>query len=95
MVAINAFPGDHESEHDVIREIAAEAGARVAVSRHVVEGGEGARDLAKLVVEAAGEPTEFRHLYELDTPLVEKIESSPGRSTAPTASTSRRRWRAS
>jgi formate--tetrahydrofolate ligase len=74
VVAINAFPDDHESEHEVIRQIAAEAGARVAVSRHVVEGGEGARDLAKLVVEAAGEPTEFRHLYELDTPLVEKIE---------------------
>jgi formate--tetrahydrofolate ligase len=74
VVAINAFPGDHESEHDVIREVAAEAGVRVAVARHVVEGGAGARELAQLVVDAAEEPTAFRYLYELDTPLVEKIE---------------------
>ncbi|MEO7980661.1 MAG: formate--tetrahydrofolate ligase, partial [Sporichthyaceae bacterium] len=74
VVAINAFPGDHESEHEVIRELAAEAGVRVAVTRHVAEGGEGSRDLAKLVVEAAGEPSAFRYLYELDRPLAEKID---------------------
>ncbi len=74
VVAINAFPGDHESEHDVIREVAAEAGVRVAVARHVVEGGPGARELAELVVEATHEPTAFRHLYELDLPLVDKID---------------------
>ena len=74
VVAINAFPGDHESEHEVIRELAADAGARVAVSRHVTDGGKGALDLAALVVDAAQEPTSFRYLYELDTPLVEKIE---------------------
>jgi formate--tetrahydrofolate ligase len=74
VVAINAFPTDHDSEHDVIREIAAEAGARVAVTRHVAEGGKGALDLAALVVEAAQEPTSFRYLYDLDLPLVDKIE---------------------
>jgi formate--tetrahydrofolate ligase len=75
VVAINAFPGDHESEHDVIRSIATDAGARVAVTRHVAEGGKGALDLAALVVEAAHEPTTFTYLYELDAPLVEKIET--------------------
>jgi len=74
VVAINAFPTDHESEHNVIREIAAEAGARVAVTRHVAEGGKGALELAALVVEAAQEPTAFRYLYDLDLPLVDKIE---------------------
>jgi len=74
VVAINAFPGDHDSEHDVIREIAEQAGARVAVTRHVADGGKGALDLAALVVEAAGEPTAFRYLYELQTPLTQKIE---------------------
>jgi formate--tetrahydrofolate ligase len=74
VVAINAFPSDHESEHEVIRELAAEAGARVAVTRHVADGGKGALELAALVVEAAKEPTSFRYLYELDAPLVEKIE---------------------
>ncbi len=74
IVAINAFPGDHDSEHDVIREIAEQAGARVTVTRHVADGGKGALDLAALVVEAAHEPTAFRYLYELDTPLTEKIK---------------------
>jgi formate--tetrahydrofolate ligase len=74
VVAINAFPSDYDSEHDVIREIAAEAGVRVAVTRHVAEGGRGAQELAALVVEAANEPTAFSYLYNLDAPLVEKIE---------------------
>jgi formate--tetrahydrofolate ligase len=75
VVAINAFPGDHDSEHDVIRRVAAEAGVRCAVTRHVAEGGVGALDLAEVVAEAAYEPHEFRHLYDLGLPLVEKLET--------------------
>jgi formate--tetrahydrofolate ligase len=74
VVAINAFPSDYESEHEVIRQIATQAGARVAVTRHVADGGKGALELADLVVEAAQEPTSFSYLYDLDLPLVEKIE---------------------
>jgi len=74
VVAINAFPGDHESEHDAIRQVAADAGVRVAVARHVVDGGPGAAELAQLVVDAAHEPTDFRYLYDLDLPLVDKID---------------------
>lgn len=40
VVAINAFPTDHASEHEVIREIATAADARVAVHRGVAEGGD-------------------------------------------------------
>jgi len=75
VVAINAFPGDHDSEHAVIREIAEAAGARVAVTRHVAEGGSGALELAEEVEEACAEPQEFRYLYDLDAPLVTKIET--------------------
>jgi len=74
VVAINAFPGDHDSEHAVIGEIAEAAGARVAVTRHVAEGGSGALELAEAVEEACAEPQEFRYLYDLDAPLVTKIE---------------------
>ena len=74
VVAINAFPTDHDSEHEAIRQIAEAAGARVAVSRHVAEGGSGGAELAKMVAEAANEPSTFRFLYELDEPLVTKIE---------------------
>ena len=75
VVAINAFPTDHPSEHDAIRAIAQQAGARAAVGTYVVDGGAGAEELAALLVEAAEEPGEFRFLYPLDAPLVDKIET--------------------
>jgi formate--tetrahydrofolate ligase len=74
VVAINAFPTDFESEHEAIRQIAADAGVRVAVTQHVADGGKGAIALAGLVVEAAQEPNSFQYLYDLDLPLVDKIE---------------------
>src|SRR5215213_8106605 len=75
VVAINAFPDDHESEYDVIREVAEEMGARVAVCNHISEGGAGAVDLAKAVAEAAEEQTEFELLYPDKASLREKIEA--------------------
>ncbi len=75
VVAINAFPTDHETEYDAIREIAGEMGARVAVCNHFSEGGAGAVELAEAVAEAAEEPTSFRFLYPDDVSLREKIET--------------------
>lgn len=75
VVAINAFPGDHRSEHAAIAEIAAEMGARVAVCTHFAEGGRGARELAEAVAEAADEPSDFRFLYPDSASLTEKIET--------------------
>ena len=75
VVAINAFPTDHDSELAVIEEVATELGARVAVSTHVLDGGKGATDLATVVAEACEDPHELRHTYELDAPLRDKIEA--------------------
>lgn len=75
VVAINAFPTDHASEHEAIREIAAAAGVRCAVSSHVSEGGAGATELAEQVVLAAEEETNFRYTYELEQSLTQKIEA--------------------
>ena len=74
VVAINAFPTDHPSEHEVIRQIAAEAGARSAVATHVVDGGAGAVELARVVEEVANEPNDFRFLYPLEDSIEQKIE---------------------
>ncbi|CAN5808654.1 formate--tetrahydrofolate ligase [soil metagenome] len=74
VVAINAFPTDHESEYDVIREVAGQMGARVAVCEHFGEGGAGAVELAEAVAEAAEEPSTFRFLYPDSASLREKIE---------------------
>ncbi|CAN5647902.1 formate--tetrahydrofolate ligase [soil metagenome] len=75
VVAINAFPTDHPSEHDAIRKIAEEAGARVALCTHFSDGGAGATELAEAVVEACDEPSTFHFLYPEDATLKTKIET--------------------
>jgi formate--tetrahydrofolate ligase len=75
VVAINAFPSDHDSEHAAIREVAEEMGARVAVCNHFAKGGVGAVELAEAVAEAAEEPSSFRFLYPDEASLREKIET--------------------
>jgi formate--tetrahydrofolate ligase len=74
VVAINAFPTDHASEHEAIRKIAEAAGARVAVCTHFSDGGAGATDLARAVVEACDEPSTFEFLYPDEFTLKQKIE---------------------
>ncbi|HXZ65206.1 MAG TPA: formate--tetrahydrofolate ligase [Streptosporangiaceae bacterium] len=75
VVAINAFPTDHASEHQAIREIAAEMGARSAVCTHFADGGAGAVELAEAVAAAADEPSHYQPLYPLSATLREKIET--------------------
>ncbi|MGH3302653.1 MAG: formate--tetrahydrofolate ligase [Streptosporangiaceae bacterium] len=75
VVAINAFPADHASEHQAIREIAAEMGARSAVSTHFTDGGAGAVEMAEAVAEATAEPSHYQPLYPDSASLREKIET--------------------
>jgi formate--tetrahydrofolate ligase len=75
VVAINAFPTDHPSEHEAIRRIAEQAGARAAVCTHFTDGGRGAVELAEAVAEAADEPVEFEFLYPDEASLRTKIET--------------------
>nr|NLD39984.1 formate--tetrahydrofolate ligase [Actinomycetales bacterium] len=77
VVAINAFPGDHASEHALISQHCLELGVPCAVSTHVADGGAGAEELARLVSERLEKnpKTEIRRDYELDAPLEQKILS--------------------
>jgi formate--tetrahydrofolate ligase len=104
VVCVNRFPTDHESELRAVGEVCQDAGVAWAASDHWARGGEGALELARLVVSAcedtsgangvsdpaAAAPngrsvpalTEarnrldgFRYLYDLETPLAEKIET--------------------
>jgi formate--tetrahydrofolate ligase len=61
-----------------VRRLAESAGARVALSKHWQYGGEGALELADAVIDACNEPNEFRFLYELSTPLRQRIEMIAG-----------------
>jgi len=74
-VAINVFPGDHPADIAAIHEIAAEYGARAAVSTHFSDGGRGATELATAVKEAAEEPSQFAVLYPDDASLEDKIHA--------------------
>ena len=75
VVAINAFPTDHASEHEVIRQIAAEESARAAVSTHFSDGGRGAIELAEAVEEATAEPSDYHVLYPDSASLRDKIHA--------------------
>jgi formate--tetrahydrofolate ligase len=75
VVSIGTFPADHPSEYQAIRDVAAEMGARAAVSSHFDNGGRGAVELAEAVAEAASEPSDFRVLYPDGASLREKIET--------------------
>ena len=73
VVAINAFPGDHDADLAAIGEIAEEYGARCAITTHFSDGGAGAAELAEAVAEACEEPSSFKVLYEDDLSLKDKI----------------------
>ena len=75
VVAINAFPGDHPSEHQAIRDLAEHLGVRSAVCNNFTQGGRGATELAQMVVDAAEEPSTFKLLYPDAATLREKIEA--------------------
>jgi len=73
VVCINAFYSDTDNEIMAVKKIAEAAGARVALSRHWQYGGEGALELADAVIDACSEPNDFHFLYELSTPLRQRI----------------------
>jgi formyltetrahydrofolate synthetase len=76
VVAVNSFKDDTQAEVELIRKAALAAGAEDAViSRHWMEGGEGAKELAEAVVAASEKPSDFSFLYDLETTSIkEKIE---------------------
>ncbi len=75
VVAINVFPGDHDTDIKAIEEIADEYGARVAVTTHFADGGKGAAQLAEAVAEAANEPSNFKVLYPDEMSIRDKIRT--------------------
>lgn len=76
VVAVNRFPSDSDEEIRTLLAAAREAGAYDAVlSEAHGLGGEGAVELAQAVMKAASEPNRsFRFLYDLEQPIVDKIE---------------------
>ncbi len=74
VVCVNAFHTDTKDEIAIVRKAAEAAGARVATSEHWLKGGDGALELADVVLDACNEKQEFKFLYPLETPLRKRVE---------------------
>ncbi|MBL7044258.1 MAG: formate--tetrahydrofolate ligase [Pirellulaceae bacterium] len=74
VVAINRFHTDTQAEVDLLRKLTEQAGARVAVTEHWLKGGEGALELADAVIDACEDTVDFKFLYDMDTPLRQRVE---------------------
>ncbi len=74
VVCINKFHTDTDAEIALVRRLCAEQGVRCALSEHWQYGGKGASELAQTVIEACEEPQELKYLYDLETPLRERVE---------------------
>jgi formate--tetrahydrofolate ligase len=74
VVCINWFHTDTKDEIALLRRIAEAEGARVAVSTHWLNGGDGALELADAVHDACEEKSDFKFLYPLEMPLRQRVE---------------------
>ena len=76
VVSINHFSADTAREHKRLEELCAAEGVKVVVADHWAQGGEGAAELAGIVVDLAESGTaNFRYLYPDDMPLLEKVRT--------------------
>ena len=64
VVAINKFASDNDDEIKLLEDWAKENNVKYGLSEAFLKGGEGAKDLAQLVVDNIDNPTNFNRLYE-------------------------------
>jgi formate--tetrahydrofolate ligase len=75
VVALNRFSSDTDEEIEKVMDLCLKEGVRVALSEVYNKGSEGGVALAKEIIQSiAKDEHNFRYLYPLDMPLVEKIE---------------------
>lgn len=80
VVAVNKFSSDTEKEIALIREVAVKAGAMDAcLADSWANGGKGAIDLGKAVMKACESPNSAEFLYDLNSSLKSKIETTATR----------------
>lgn len=75
IIALNAFIHDTAVETEFVKQWAKEQGVRIALTEVWEKGGKGGLDLANHVLEVIEQPQSFKHLYELEQPIEEKIET--------------------
>lgn len=74
VVAINKFVSDTDKEVELIKKHCEEMGVDISLCEVWEKGGEGGENLAKKIVKATSEESNYKPLYNLDKPIKEKIE---------------------
>ena len=72
VVSINRFDTDTVAEIDLLKARVAALGTEVVLASHWADGGQGAKDLASVVVELCERPSTMTYVYEDDASLWEK-----------------------
>lgn len=77
VVCINRFPTDTDAEVEAIRQHCEEQGLPFAINNGFLEGGDGAVELAKVVVETIEkDPSEeLKYMYDLEQSIKEKVDA--------------------
>ena len=75
VVSINHRTHDTEAELKVLVARCEKLGAKVVVARHWADGGKGATELAKMVVDMCEQPNNFKFVYEESATLWDKMKT--------------------
>jgi formate--tetrahydrofolate ligase len=76
VVSVNRFSADTTREHARLQELCAAEGVKCVIADHWAQGGAGAAELARTVVDLAESgKADFRTLYPDEMPLVEKLRT--------------------
>ncbi|MBT3991540.1 MAG: formate--tetrahydrofolate ligase [Rhodospirillaceae bacterium] len=75
IVALNRFAADTENEISAIRDFCAAIDVAFSISSHFAEGGKGAEDLARKVMDLAEEKSPPKFGYELTASLEDKLRA--------------------
>lgn len=74
IICINRFLQDNEDELEILKNSCKERGFLVAISDHWRRGGEGALELADIVITTSEKKSNFKFLYDPNLPHISKIE---------------------
>jgi formate--tetrahydrofolate ligase len=74
VVSINRFLSDTKAEMDLLTDRIGKLGAKVVVANHWAEGGKGAAELARIVVDLCEQKSSPTFVYEDSDPLWEKMK---------------------
>ena len=74
VVSVNHFHYDTEKEHALLRDKLGKLGVPVILAKHWADGGKGAAEVAKKVIELCEGKNNFRFVYEDSDPLWDKMK---------------------